>query len=199
MRCRWWRTLRPAGRWSWRCQGRCCTPKTLQAYPLIDTELQLVADSGVCAGGWLLALPGGCCNPVGIPIGTELQVVADSAMGGEVELALPLPRVRLARCYLPWVKLAVTQVPTHAPCPSVDRGSSAAACPGFALLERACMILADCMSVTPWSRIPSALPSLSRPSATLHGSTDMKLRSRCLFCALPWQATCAASRRALCT
>ena len=52
------------------------------------------------------------CNPKTLETESlELQVVADSKAGGELELALPLPGVRLARCYLPWVSLAMTQVP----------------------------------------------------------------------------------------
>ena len=35
----------------------------------------------------------------------------DSEVGGELERALPLTGIRLARCYLPWVNLAITQVP----------------------------------------------------------------------------------------
>ena len=81
-------------------------------------------------------------NPTGIPTGAEVQALADTEAGRELELGLPLPLtgVRLARCYLPWVNLAVTQVaPCGRTCPG-DKGLTPSICHGLALLGRACML-----------------------------------------------------------
>ena len=67
-------------------------------------------------------------NPIGIPTGAEVQALADTEAGRELELGLPLPLtgVRLARCYLPWVNLALTQVPP--PRIYLSRGQRANSC-----------------------------------------------------------------------
>lgn len=48
---------------------------------------------------------GGAATFTGTPTGkahcAELQVLMDSEVGGEVDMAMPLTGMRLARCYLP--------------------------------------------------------------------------------------------------
>ena len=80
-------------------------------------------------------------TPQAYPLPPEVQALAGTEAGRELGLGLPLPLtgVRLARCYLPWVNLAVTQVPPCGrTCPG-DKGLTPSICHGLALLGRACM------------------------------------------------------------
>lgn len=132
------------------------------------------------AGTWSWRYRGRCCyveTPIGRPISAGLQVLAGSEAGGEVELGPPLLGVRLARCHLPWVNLAVTQVPPRGhTCPG-NQGVPAALLSAAASLAGKSLHGAGSLHV----RLPWVLRTLGLTLSTLCNTFKAPLTYACFL------------------